>query len=87
MVLLSPVLFPPVWGGGNETQAAAFCHLHLSLIPLLLPQGTRGEFPHAAHSPHLRCSSCQEVGGREKHAAGTLKFRISISTSGRGNLQ
>lgn len=27
------------------------------------------------------------MGGREKHAAGTLKFSISISTSGRGNLR
>lgn len=40
-----------------------------------------------ALSPHLRRSSCREVGGREKQAAGTLKFLISISTSGRENLQ
>lgn len=38
-------------------------------------------------SPHLRCSSCREVGGREKQAAGTLKFLISISTKGRENLR
>lgn len=38
-------------------------------------------------SPNLRCSSCPEVGGREKQAAGTLKFLISISTKGRENLR
>lgn len=38
-------------------------------------------------SPHLRCSSCRDVGGREKQAAGTLKFLISISTKGRENLR
>lgn len=38
-------------------------------------------------SPHLRCSSCREVGGREKQAAGTLKFLISSSTKVRENLR
>lgn len=72
MVLLSPVLFPPVWGGGNETQAAAFCHLHLSLIPLLLPQGTRGEFPPRCPLPPLTLQQLPGGGwqgeARSRHA-------------------
>lgn len=86
------------YGGEAETPAAP-CSLPVpqgcslpapttaTLPPSSLSRSREWQEGPPALSPHLRCSSCREVGGREKQAAGTLKFLISISTSGRGNLR